>query len=302
MDPGGHEEEEEVEDSLWAALSRCWRSSKTQEIIFTCSSSMSLRHSWTWHALGPNRSWPTKDITIRRSLSRSGSSREGASSTVRRLNICRCVYSLVDVTPASWDISWASSTVELACCKSSSRWETSQQRREEQDTLLKKVVDSLYRCSRHHRGMRRRGSERLEPGGALVDFCIRNFFNHHGSRWFQHQWWLIMQLPTFGKCQRDLIRRWKFFGGEVLGPRIFYRKRRPGSRRTTSLGLRAVLVKAQSFVNDTFGLFDRRPLQMQLVMLLPKFWFPFKVAVKGSLGFWTRRGNIDKLLIFRGLG
>ena len=172
---------------------------------------------------------------------------------------------------------------------------------EEQDTLLKKVIDSLHRCWRDHRGMRRLGSEWLEPGRALVNFCIRNLFNHRSSRWFQHQWGFIMQFPTFGKCRRDLMRRWEFFGGEVFGPRIFYRRRRPGSRRTTSLGLRAVLAKAQSSVNDTFGLFDRRPLQMQLVMLLLKFWFPFKVAMKGSLGFWTRRGNIDKLLIFRGL-
>ena len=116
--------------------------------------------------------------------------------------------------------------------------------------------------------MRRPGSERLKPGGALVDFSIRNLLNHRGSRWFQHKWGLIMQLPMFGKCRRDLMRRWEFFGEEVLGPRIFYRRRRPGSRSTTSLGLRAMLVKAQSSVNDTFGLFDRRPLQMQLVMLL----------------------------------
>ena len=173
---------------------------------------------------------------------------------------------------------------------------------EEQDTLLKKVVDSLHRCWRDHKGLRRPGSKRIKPGGALVDFCIGDLLNHRGSRWFQHQRGLIMQLTTFGKFQRYLMRRWEFFGREVLGPRIFYRRRRrPGSRRTTSLGLRAVLVKVQSSVNDTFGLFDRSPLKMQLVMLLLKFRFPFKVAMKRSLRFWTR-GNIDKLLVFRGLG
>ena len=95
----GLEEEEEV--FLRTAFSWCSRSSKTWEIILTCSSSVSLCHSQLWRALGPKRLWHPRDMTIRQSLSRLGRLTAGDSRTVRRRSMWRWVYSSVAVTPAS---------------------------------------------------------------------------------------------------------------------------------------------------------------------------------------------------------
>ena len=54
-----------------------------------------------------------------------GRSTAGDSRTVRLRSICKCVYSSVAVTPASWDISWASRAVELTHWRMSSKTETS---------------------------------------------------------------------------------------------------------------------------------------------------------------------------------
>ena len=106
-------------------LSLWFLSSKTLAISLTFSSSVSLFHSWTWRALGPNRSCPPTSITRSLSLSRWGRDTVGSSSTNRRRNMCKCVKSSVAVTPESCAMIWASRAIELALWKRSSMTEIS---------------------------------------------------------------------------------------------------------------------------------------------------------------------------------
>ena len=91
----------------------------------TFSSSVSLFHSWTWRAFGPNRSCPPTSMSRSLSLSRWGRDTDGSSRTDRRRNMCRCVNSSVAVTPESWAMIWASRAIELALWKRSSMIEIS---------------------------------------------------------------------------------------------------------------------------------------------------------------------------------
>ena len=117
MERGGRDSEEA---GFFLVLSRWFRSSKTLAMSFTFSSSVSRFHSWTCRAFGPKRSFPPTSITRSRSLSRWGRDMVGASSTDLRHSICKCVKSLVAVTPESCAMIWASRAMELARWKRSS--------------------------------------------------------------------------------------------------------------------------------------------------------------------------------------
>ena len=112
---GARDTEEDVLKTTKASFWRpCLGSTvcrKLGEMSLTLTSSVSFFHSCTLRALGPKTSLPPMDITKRRSLSLWGRLTEGDSKTVCLRCIWKCMKSSVQVTPESWNISWASRTV-----------------------------------------------------------------------------------------------------------------------------------------------------------------------------------------------
>ena len=76
---------------------------------------------------------------------------------------------------------------------------------------------------------------------------------------------------------------WEVLRSEFLVPGVFHGRGRPLRRRTAGLGLLAKLIKALGTVDNPLCLFDRRPLEMQFVLLLLWFMVFFQVTVGRTL-------------------
>ena len=98
------------------------------------------------------------------------------------------------------------------------------------------------------------------------------------------------------KAGRKVLRR------ELFVPGIFDCRRRPLVRLATGFWLLSMLVETQGSVDDVLGLFNGRPLLMQFILLLFKFWFSLQVTAEGTIVLGSGCGNVNQVLVPRSLG
>ena len=276
-----------------AALSR--------EMSLTLSSSVSFFHSCTLRALGPKTSLPSMDITKRQSLSLWGRLTEGDSKTVCLRCICKCVNSSVAVTPESLDISWASRTVELALCRRSSRREASFSTESFATDERKKIITfcrKLYTTSKDVEEMVAEWAERVAKASsqyghfAILVSGTCSTAVEVGSFIISGESSCSSQRIGYVnvKAGRKVLRRVLFVPG------IFDCRRRPLVRLATGFWLLSMLVETQGSVDDVLGLLNGRPLLMQFILLLFKFWFSLQVTAEGTIVLGSGCGKLIKCL------
>ena len=247
------------------------------------------------------------DITKRRSLSLWGRLTEGDSKTVCLRCICKCVNSSVAVTPESLDISWASRTVELALCRRSSRREASFSTESFATDERKKIITfcrKLYTTSEDVEEMVAEWAERVAKASSqyghfviLVSWTCSTAVEV-GSFIISGESSCSSQDIGYVnvKAGRKVLRR------ELFVPGIFDCRRRPLVRLATGFWLLSMLVETQGSADDVLGLFNGRPLLMQFILLLFKFWFSLQVTAEGTIVLGSGCGNVNQVLVPRSLG